>query len=132
MHDFLALVSSTTRGGVAVSGTDLAFGNFKTDTISTLSVNTTRFAKVSAFRDTDGHDVLSHTHASAVPTLWAFTNAAELCANGAFRTLNTKVGIALAVVVTGRSRFTRFYFRAFFVLRRIVFTVWALTIVRPS
>jgi len=116
MNDFLTLVSSTTRRSVAVSSTDLTFGNFKADTISTLSVNTTRFAQVGAFRDTDGHDVLSHTHASAVPTLWAFINAAESCANGAFRTLNAEVGITLTVAVTRPSNLTRFYFRAFFVL----------------
>jgi hypothetical protein len=81
MSNFLTLVPLGTTVFFAVSGAELTFGSFKANSIAALSVNTTRFAQVGTFRDTDEHDVLPNAHATTIPVFRASLTLAVLCAN---------------------------------------------------
>jgi hypothetical protein len=74
----------------------------------TLGVDLTRFAKVGPFWDTDGHDVRSDTHASAVPTIWTFPELAQFCANWAFGAFYAEARMALIVAITWPVKFVLF------------------------
>jgi hypothetical protein len=76
--------------------------------MSTLGVDLAGFTKVGPFWDTNGHNVRSNTHASAVPTIWTFPELAQFCANWAFGAFYAEARMALIVAITWPVKFALF------------------------
>jgi hypothetical protein len=98
---FLTFVAfRTVVSKIAASGAELTVGEFITNPIATLGIDSAGFTKVGPFWDTDGYNVLSNTHGSAVPAIWTSSHLAEFCTNGTLWTFNANVRIAIFISIT--------------------------------